>query len=1042
MPATPSIFAPVSLVETPTPTREASVGEKTTPVQTEAEAHKLVPVETAKKTPAQKPVPVETAKETPAHKPVPVETAKETPAHKPVPVETAKEEPISEVPVVERPVSPQKSVAVVAEVKAAEQGQALGDEQIVLEKPGHASQAREEAFVTQLEEIEETFEEDELVIEGEYASEETMEEWGWTETLTRRVCALTDLPLWGVRDTYEPTLLLYWCEKTVKAKHRQGERKVRRKTTCFEATGVPPPEPDRLLSFAEGVVTDLKDESTKTVLETKEILDMRKRAGVPDINPDALPSSYCQKLLVCLNKRNTKLRDLKDACPTTNEKGEHILSTSQQKKLASILSHVYTHATPSFCNQPNQLCLRMYTKIGNLIQELEELEDKLDDAHNKGIVDGDDTAEDDPGHLVETLAEMVGEGAPAVAMARVAEAAAKDGLRGFAAVAETAKIKPSQAERDAHRLFSRWGLRLGVKVSELILSDGGRNLVVPFLKPSNWIRCLLAKYPSALFGGCNLDKGPTKCLAFWKGLYQSQNTLEVFHHFKPEQLQYVLPILLYGDEGTGSKKQPIAIGSFETVFGIEDEETRKTTKRAKFSDCIHGCGDEEILGHCCKLPEHWPPHPREPAGLRLSDDDLQELQNQWHASTGHSYLARYLNYIIPTAWLDLGPWVLDGVQKAVADDLHSLFYEGLIVNGQQFHVAVVGLKGDQKWHVRVAGFYRSYLHLGDVKSHEICPDCLAGNPEYPFEETGYNPRWVETFGSADLPWSEPGVFESLPFDSTFPSFKYKRDMLHTFKLGLGREIAGGTIMLLCRFFETFDSPGDSKGVIQRLERAHARFTMYTSAEKKTPHVRKFTKDFLHHKTSKSFAFTASKGSDTILLLQWLRLECGLAIQKHAAHRRVDLLKAALQVTRASNLAFWMLYNHGLWIPRHCMCKLRDTLLRVVRGFGYLAQGCYQEKFAAYRCKSTLHSIHHFAVEIDIALQVQASCYPNPLLFDCSQSEDFVGRNARVARATHGKTTALRSLQRHLVKSRAMLRKHFGRGPGRMAERGCEPQAVN
>ena len=144
----------------------------------------------------------------------------------------------------------------------------------------------------------------------------------------------------------------------------------------------------RLLSFAEGVVTDLKDESTKTVLETKEILDMRKRAGVPDINPDALPSSYCQKLLVCLNKRNTKRRDLKDACPTTNEKGEHILSTSQQKKLASILSHVYTHATPSFCNQPNQLCLRMYTKIGNLIQELEELEDKLDDARNKGIVDG------------------------------------------------------------------------------------------------------------------------------------------------------------------------------------------------------------------------------------------------------------------------------------------------------------------------------------------------------------------------------------------------------------------------------------------------------------------------------------------------------------------------------------------------------------------------------------------------------------------------------------------------------------------------------
>ncbi|CAE7223047.1 unnamed protein product [Symbiodinium sp. CCMP2592] len=614
-------------------------------------------------------------------------------------------------------------------------------------------------------------------------------------------------------------------------------------------------------------------------------------------------------------------------------------------------------------------------------------------------------------------------GVPATAMARVAEAATKDGLRGLA-VAETAAFNSTNAERAAHRLFARWGLRLGVKITDLLLSDGSRNLKVPILKPSSWIQCLLEKYPSALFGGCSLEMGPSKCLTFWKGLYQSQRTLEVYRNFKPQELQHVLPILLYGDEGTGSKKQPIAIGSFETVFGLEDQETRRKTKRARFSDCIHSCGDSVGLGHCCELPAHWPRHQELPADFRLSEDDLSELKNQMHATTGHSYLSRYLNYMIPTALLDLGPWVLDGVQKAVAQDLRSLFYEGLLVNGQRFYVAVVGLKGDQKWHVRVGQFYRSYLHLGDVNSHEICPDCLAGNPAYPFEETSENPRWVKTFGTDELPWTEPGVFEELPFDSTFPSFKYKRDLLHSFKLGLGRDIAGGTIMLLCRFFETLDHPGDSKGVISRLERAHARFAMYASAAKKTPHVRKFTKDFLHHKTNKSFAFTASKGSDTILLLEWLHLECQLAIQKHADHRRVDLLKAAVQVCKASCSIFWIVYNHGLWLPRLCMSKLRDTILRVVRGYGYLARGCYQESFAAYRCKSTLHSIHHFAVELDLALLMKADCYPSPLLFDCSQSEDFVGRNARVARATHGKTTALRGLQRHLVKSRSMLRKHF------------------
>ena len=41
----------------------------------------------------------------------------------------------------------------------------------------------QEAFIQELEEIHETYEEDELTIEGEYASEATMLEWGWSESL-------------------------------------------------------------------------------------------------------------------------------------------------------------------------------------------------------------------------------------------------------------------------------------------------------------------------------------------------------------------------------------------------------------------------------------------------------------------------------------------------------------------------------------------------------------------------------------------------------------------------------------------------------------------------------------------------------------------------------------------------------------------------------------------------------------------------------------------------------------------------------------------
>ena len=42
----------------------------------------------------------------------------------------------------------------------------------------------QEAFISELEEIHETYEENELSIEGEFASESTMVSWGWTANLT------------------------------------------------------------------------------------------------------------------------------------------------------------------------------------------------------------------------------------------------------------------------------------------------------------------------------------------------------------------------------------------------------------------------------------------------------------------------------------------------------------------------------------------------------------------------------------------------------------------------------------------------------------------------------------------------------------------------------------------------------------------------------------------------------------------------------------------------------------------------------------------
>ena len=57
----------------------------------------------------------------------------------------------------------------------------------------------------------------------------------------------------------------------------------------------------------------ISPEEAQAVAESKEIADLRKRAGVPEIDPDAMATSYIKKLMACLGKRSTKIAALQEA---------------------------------------------------------------------------------------------------------------------------------------------------------------------------------------------------------------------------------------------------------------------------------------------------------------------------------------------------------------------------------------------------------------------------------------------------------------------------------------------------------------------------------------------------------------------------------------------------------------------------------------------------------------------------------------------------------------------------------------------------------
>ena len=588
-------------------------------------------------------------------------------------------------------------------------------------------------------------------------------------------------------------------------------------------------------------------------------------------------------------------------------------------------------------------------------------------------------------------------------------------------MARAAAIPEHDAERHTHKLLRVFGLSLKVTISWLELNIQGEYIRIPYLKPSNYLRRLLLSYPSVVWGAGSIDP-KQRCRTFWKAYYAGHPSHVAFTEFDFNNLQRLLPIQLHGDEGTGSKKQPVSILNWQTVWGLEGKCNRELSSQT-FGSCPT-CPCASRIGACCDMPSAWV-QPSD-TSMQLDAADCLELQRQVPTTAGHSFLQRHLIAVIPTHLVSKGPEVLDAVLKACSEDLENLFRQGLRIGATHYWASLVGCKGDAKWHASTARLVRSYQNLSDVTQRPICVECLAGHVDYPFEDTGSCPAWTHTLYESE-PWDPENIgrFESIPYDPTMRARKYKRDLLHVFRIGLARDICGSCITMLCRHFKKFDDVGDSVELSKRLKRAHSRFALWAMAANKSPHLRGFTKQTLHLNRVDGFAYTNCKGSDSMLLLSWLRTEFGLLENAQRPEHQADmcLVRAARTVCNASLDLFALLYSHGLFLSRPCFQAVRDHILAITRGYSFLSAQCLRRGIPGFALKTTLHAMHHYAIDMDLALQAKAACMPNPLMWECGQCEDFVGRIARVVRATHARTTALRCIKRNLVKTKMLLKRH-------------------
>lgn len=560
------------------------------------------------------------------------------------------------------------------------------------------------------------------------------------------------------------------------------------------------------------------------------------------------------------------------------------------------------------------------------------------------------------------------------------------------------------AERDVRRLFENSGLSLPVPIQEIEHECGLPDLqpLRSFhIRPTDWVKHWMDSCPE-LLGGC---AGPANqnFEAFWK-LYEMEHPQhEVFSAHKGD-LSRVVPLFIHGDEGRSVKKTGYLVVSVESPLGSHKDPRIPA-----------GCSCSSFMASRPDLPKYG-------TDSNLVDGAYQSVgRKQLTNFKGHSYLSRWLIF-------GLGGWVYkkhrhvaDRLFEELTADMQRLFQQGVLLeNGQRVFGALVGIKGDLDFHAKYMNLTRCYSHLGSKNKIEICHSCRAGHQLFPFEDYSETPAWVPTMFYS-RPWDRqsPPALGQMNFDLHRPELAIAWDPFHVVKVGVARDVIGGTLIFLLRK-GFFDDDGDSKNIVDRFSRAHSVFTLWCKAERESPGLRSFTKAFFNMQNLMSAPWCSSKASDTRLLLRWLvwYLRLNIANPRIVGHHQ--LLQHMLEVCQ-STLDINILHHHGLWLERVCAHRLYCCIMTCLRGYAYLGVVAIQHRIRSFIQKPKLHALHHIAYKLRVQLLKGSTLIMSPQAHACDVNEDFIGRISRLSRRVGFRLCDKRVCERYFLKIAALLK---------------------
>ena len=576
----------------------------------------------------------------------------------------------------------------------------------------------------------------------------------------------------------------------------------------------------------------------------------------------------------------------------------------------------------------------------------------------------------------------------------------------------------SHAARGTRRLIYRWGLLWKVPMSYYKMKHDDKVVDIPFLSPIKFMKFLLQKHPEYLFGGADHILGQKLLRSFWETYRPTHETHETFRHHSA-CLGNVIPLLLHGDEGRGVRKGNTCLVTLESILGLDTAENIETLQH--FANCRACAGTGIDLS--------------KPAKTQGVSQHVDLARYQALNLTHHVFLSRFPMFLLPND-LYKDTDLLPNLLQIICSELRQLFWEGVEAYGQYWHFSLLGLKGDLAWIAKIGELQRCFHKLSYRQDTQMCHECGAGSSTMPFEDLSERPSWESSIFES-RPWgtNEPG-FLQVPFDIRTPERILRRDIFHNSKVGTYRDYAASAILLLChlQIFHEPPGPGVSNNIKSLLRKAHGHFRLFLAAVGKKAALHSFNKENMNAKTKKKFPWSNTKGSDTMLLVEWLSVAIGGFRLAHPQHEEV--LKMLQETAEAAFL--WMngMYKHGMWVPRLCAQTLYKHGRKFLLTYSSLAHmALHHLRFFGFAMKPKIHMLSHTLVEWRQLFQNPGvSWLPNPLWYTCEPNEDAIGRLSRVARRSHQARVCENTLPCYLTKAKA-LHKRFQarRGKKRKAE---------